>query len=1285
MKTAPYTKKLIREGLTVEAQPRLIAEFNHNRYSNPTAANTPSEDENALDPDIFPIDSIVEPLRPRRGAVKATVDIVDAGPKYKPIPPATRFHIAEQEDVYKYWKSPVATGYGPFYDSFNLIYNPSTTNASITPWVANGVTGEVAISSVVQSGARAIKVEKVSGSGANFGAYTDGLLAFSHDDLALVGDDTPMTVSAEVMQPSGGGFAPAFFQFVARDNTNNDSTVGVGGTPTFSVPADGVWRRVSWTFNVKDARSVERIYITAYNQAAGLANGSAFYIRKVMLNAGVLIPFFDGDTADTATETYDWPDGAYVGISSKQVSNTSGLEFQPYSTGGYPSPVNPQVTYENPVKANKIVVGLENSVSGPLEFELYVKNTLAGSWTLIGDETTLTPDDDGRIILYWDNGWSDTYKIDSYTEIVGIQLRVTKMEDPERYLELIEMGARLEWDISEYVQKVEDTFDLGDVNVMTPIGRISSNVGQVSLFNALVDEYDYDKGLIFNNENTESLFYGLLDENVKFTLTYEFNSLEFNGNFQDPVRQFEMYTEDFWGSELESSFSVSLRDASKFLQETDAPETFYESDGELTVAEIVWMLLDSVGFVDYNIDANDVSTPMSTKFFWCDNEQKVWDVLSSLAEGTQTAIYFDEWGILQIKIKDIAFDPTLTPVWHIRGETEGAELADLIELDTERKEIPNTIKIDYKVTDYQKTAKNNFLSEMSWEPSTDTVILRSSDLQEPFLVGDEYLMILPHQATDWQYKGFVQIEGELIAYEGKEYKYLDSPSTTYSTVLITTHEQYLEYLYKTDHEAQYLNHFTGRLKVTERGMWNTLEKNHTFSTVNYDVWKYNGGVRKTTTAFKRQGTERFVAEDESIVYDTQKSSVRLISSTTSPLDEVRNAMKPGSTNGLSPRFMGTRFVIRSAGQKHHRGGLCFMVNAANGSGYYVDIKPEDTATDTDRSVNLYSMSSSGSYKKIGKGWMAAIVKDTFYNLDIQVSYTGSSHRVWIWLDGKLVGSTTISGSDKRANTDEFGMFIRGSSCFEYEYLYGYENYGSQNEQEQYWGDDVSFYDRVINGYTVNQSLNEFTAGQRVATRRVKKTTTQYIQTYNIKFFDEFVPVVHEMREFDVHFEDRLPGKRVRLLATNEATAKYLDFRGTPFGAHFYAINASHDDVEIHGENEKLGILVQNLKQGETLSKTFEDEESIRVSGKKETTFSSDWIQTEGQVTKLGEWIVSHWGSTTDEVSVTIFGNPLIQVTDTVLLTEPQSERFAEKYYVISVKNEFDQGLETELRLRKVKT
>jgi hypothetical protein len=199
-------------------------------------------------------------------------------------------------------------------------------------------------------------------------------------------------------------------------------------------------------------------------------------------------------------------------------------------------------------------------------------------------------------------------------------------------------------------------------------------------------------------------------------------------------------------------------------------------------------------------------------------------------------------------------------------------------------------------------------------------------------------------------------------------------------------------------------------------------------------------------------------------------------------------------------------------------------------------------------------------------------------------------------------------------------------------------------------------------------------------------------------FDEFGPVVHEMREFDVRFDDNtIPVQHSNLYITNSAQIATIEYLSGPFGAKFLLANASRENAIVQGEdtltfgpdnpvNHKMFVFGRAMYQEDDLSITKEDEESIRKNGLASLAFDNRFIQTEAMANDLAQWIIDLWKYDVDEVRLKVFGNSLVQLGDLVTVNFPPMNftPTTHRYFVVGLNNEFTTGLETNLILSRAR-
>jgi hypothetical protein len=274
---------------------------------------------------------------------------------------------------------------------------------------------------------------------------------------------------------------------------------------------------------------------------------------------------------------------------------------------------------------------------------------------------------------------------------------------------------------------------------------------------------------------------------------------------------------------------------------------------------------------------------------------------------------------------------------------------------------------------------------------------------------------------------------------------------------------------------------------------------------------------------------------------------------------------------------------------------------------------------------------------------------------------------------------------------KFGMFIRGHTKAEFEYLYAI------SRKEHPRPDQISYFDMIEGAYHSNQAHSEWVWRTRMdENERTRRPNDKVKERFSQFFYDEFGPICHEIREFDVKF-DKTPCLHSRLYVSNSYQVLNPEYMSTPFGAKFMLANAARVNAVVHGEDtltfgadnsveQHLMVFGRALIQRESETVTQKDELAIQRRGKIETEISSRWIQNKDDAKELGKWINEHWSKPVDQISVTIFGNPLIEIGDVVGLqySTVDATTDSHRYFVVGVSNTFSQGLETTLTLRRVR-
>lgn len=984
------------------------------------------------------------------------------------------------------------------------------------------------------------------------------------------------------------------------------------------------------------------------------------------------------DTPTSARFYPSTPDDLYVYWGSK---DHSGL----VNSGGYAfsTPVVITVVYDQAVAANKIVAAFETSYAKPQQYTIQTSANGTSGWTTIATNTAIGTD--GRVTLWSDgSSWSTTPDYDSPVVIKGIRLTVTHMNTAFSHLDVLELGARLENDLTDFLVEYDVSMEASDRSFIAPLGRASSNTGSLSLSN--IDGR-------FNNENVDSLYYGMIDKKVKFTMDLGIDATPQGGSKYEYIREFVMWA-DGWGGQDQSKVSVELKDSSVFLQEMAMPVVFLEN---CTVGAIIWLIMDRIGFTNYAYTRSALDNGQIIPFYWPkETETTVWEEFGNLAEATQTAIYFDENDVLQIRARKSMFDIERAVDWNLDATPNGSKLPDIVSTDVTHELEANYVDIKYSPANYADLGKNVPKMETAWEPEEDTVLLRGSTLAKDLLKAGPNLWINQAEAIFWPYEAMVNIRGEILSYKGKEYGYYLANGTLAKKVIYTLDEKtQLDALNET---MAWKNAFTGLLKVNERNLYGSGTADHyvqpnagyTDCVTRYNnssFYNWTGGGRRLDPGYLRMWNN--TSADPEFDIHLMKAA--------SAIDETKTVA-----------WYGTRVRIPAGRSETTFQGAGILV-AGNDvdAGIYVEIKPtalieaKGYREATHHELHVIDMpNNAGGFRPDpGLGFQVNILEDAWYDIDVKRTKRGGGGiNIGVWLNGVFAGNWEIPAAQVPPDTGRFGLFVRGRNAIaDFDYLYATPEIDNVLRDP----DQTNWLDLRTGNYSSGFLQKEYKYNFRTVTpyykyKKVVKAFPQRISD-TTSFFDEFGPVVHEIREFDVKFADGVRPVGHSNLYLSNPLVEAIYYESDAFGARFMLANASRNNAVVKGEDEitlgtenpltqVLFIYGRSVYQNEEKTLTKTDDASIRRRGPTKTEVASNFIQTDEMAEELGQWIMDLWASGVDEVTVKSFGNPFIQLGDLVTINYPVKGMTpaTHKYFVVAVRNEFTEGYQTELVLRRAR-
>lgn len=1038
-----------------------------------------------------------------------------------------------------------------------------------------------------------------------------------------------------------------------------------------------------------------------YSPIASVTNGSA------------ASPIEDADPDNFPVESIVLPDRPGAGILKNRASSTARAAFAPdgYVTKGYISQPNgpryvtcdpdakykywsspaesagvsvanspsaianvtPTVIYTNPTWTNKIVVQLENSYAQPTAWTVQV-TTDGTNWTTIATNPTIPSN--GRVELWRqaNTSWTSTPYYDNPLQIRGVRLNVTQMNRSKVFFNLIELGARLESDLSPWLISYDSNFSLSDHSFITPLGQTSANTASVVLSN--VDNR-------FSNDNPSSLYYGLIDKNVEMRLDLGISTDAYStlNKTYEWIRQFTMRVDEWSGQDLDE-MTASLQDDSMLLQAIKPNPTLWQN---MTVAEIVWRLLDAVGYSKYFVDAVAADAVTMIPFFWTDGTETIWDIFKKLGQATQTAIYFDEYGIMRIKTRNSALDLTATSKWTFDAVKNGSKLPDVIDVTKTNNYEANTVNIAYQETKLSEEKSAIIPMESVWEPGGD-MVLRASALSENMTVNSTSFRINPADIKVWPYEGVMQIEGEFIRFKGKWYNYYLANGTMAGKWVMSADEKAA--LDKLNQYLSYRNYFSGYFAITKRGEYNSVAKTHVIDATGYNTRYRNGSgtVRNWSGGWKAlPGT----------------STAKITTNKTFSASQVYTVTR-GQELDVAPNYFGARVRFPTTGYTHGIGGFTFG-NSTNESGYFFELyqtplfTTNPTARNSTNELAFYVKNSAGTVTRLGpngkKGVATSIVRGVWYDLDITANWNYPGGPLFVvYLNGFLQFSVQVPTALKPSVTPSgrWGVFTRGFTNMDVEYVY------ATNATEQITFDNSSLYSKIHGGYQSTQLNSEWIYNSRKATRMVGKKRQNYIQRYNQLVIDDFGGYAHEVREMNVKF-DPAPVMHSRLYWSNTEQVVCPEYNANPFEAKFIMANATRRNAIVNGSDkitygadnsveQKALIYGRTINQEDEKIETVKDDAAILRRGEVTVDFPATFIQSKNEAQELGRWITKHWAGGQDEIEIESFMNPLLQIGDLVSVNHPLGNMApsTHKYFVVEMKHSFDSGMTSTFTLRRAR-
>lgn len=354
--------------------------------------------------------------------------------------------------------------------------------------------------------------------------------------------------------------------------------------------------------------------------------------------------------------------------------------------------------------------------------------------------------------------------------------------------------------------------------------------------------------------------------------------------------------------------------------------------------------------------------------------------------------------------------------------------------------------------------------------------------------------------------------------------------------------------------------------------------------------------------------------------------------------------------------------------------LGFFLNSSTDSGYFVSFTTSATAASLlTNPVEIFKLEGK-QIKKLAdsqKGSRASLdelLAGKIYNVDVKVKISGLTVTIVAYINGfKIEATDTTSGTNENEILEPSGKVAlvanRGTVKFDYVYadtitgdLYS-RNY--QNLNLYYGQFSQDFIDSSYGEFLYNDLNQDLDINSKP------------------KSFEEFGTVVREIKRKSIRFSSP-PSIPIRWTTGLNNLATILSETKDNFKSDVMVLNNSSVTVPLsdRGVNQ-FSIIGTTI--GFSGDIEYQTSPAAAYSATEPVIFQTSWLQNEGDVSSLANWIKGRIVNKAKIVTLEVFGNPLISVGDIITVNYPyQGFTSSQKIIVVKVSQSFQEGLQTQI-------
>jgi hypothetical protein len=509
------------------------------------------------------------------------------------------------------------------------------------------------------------------------------------------------------------------------------------------------------------------------------------------------------------------------------------------------------IKYPKTILVNKVTVKFEISHSTPASWVIKGRNGNGSYETLLSGTTGIKPFktsnvrnyDAGQLNIYF-NGttWSlneSDLNAAAYKTLTDVKLEVSAISG--KYIGVIEIAPKMVKNISDDVISFNIRKESSSSGDLLPVGNVSAN-------SLTIDLVKYDQSSIqyslFNKSETQftsNLVYLYKNAEIKPFFNIYTSNTEYV-----KVQQGTFFM-DSWSISEHGETNIVALDGAKILMETICPDILLN---EYSITSILRVLLDTVGFTNYNITVNsnlaNENGIISPIYWWTQDSQTVWQAIQELCRDIQMTAVFDENNVLQFYSRDYFYDSDRTSQWTFSDEqfTENNIInkPSIILLNKQEMPTANKVKILWSTattSNYLGDSAKLWQSEVSFLGAMSLLDTITNNLSYPLGIVPKagegtkvYMTLAPNingffdsTQTLYSYSGYVAIQSEIIEYDAIEYQYVPINGVDFINVDIESQNDIFKYRTAAQPGPDKFRP-TGRYRIKTRGAFNTTPDVH---------------------------------------------------------------------------------------------------------------------------------------------------------------------------------------------------------------------------------------------------------------------------------------------------------------------------------------------------------------------------------------------------------------------------------------------------------------------------